>query len=138
MREIRKYQESSGFLIKRAPFQRLVRDVTTGLFGNDYRFQNDAILALQEAAEAYVVGILSDTNICAIHAGRTTIMKKDMDLARRIRGERFMDYIARPQEANKNEQLRKSEQELRAQMGGSALREGRENSSHSNFARRHH
>ena len=52
------------------------------------RFQSQAVLALQEAAEAYMVGLFEDTNLCAIHAKRVTIMPKDIQLARRIRGER--------------------------------------------------
>ena len=47
-----------------------------------------AVLALQEASEAYLVGLFEDTNLCAIHAKRVTIMPKDIQLARRIRGER--------------------------------------------------
>ena len=54
----------------------------------DLRFQSSAVLALQEAAEAYLVGLFEDTNLCAIHAKRVTIMPKDIQLARRIRGER--------------------------------------------------
>ena len=54
----------------------------------DLRFQSQAVLALQEAAEAYLVGLFEDTNLCAIHAKRVTIMPKDIQLARRIRGER--------------------------------------------------
>jgi histone H3 len=54
----------------------------------DLRFQSHAVLALQEAAEAYLVGLFEDTNLCAIHAKRVTIMPKDIQLARRIRGER--------------------------------------------------
>ena len=57
-------------------------------FQNDLRFQSSAILALQEAAVAYMVGLFEDTNLCAIHAKRVTIMPKDMQLARRIRGDR--------------------------------------------------
>jgi len=85
LREIRKYQKSTELLIRKLPFQRLVREIAqdTGL-----RFQSCAILALQEAAEAYLVGLFEDTNLCAIHAKRVTIMPKDMQLARRIRGER--------------------------------------------------
>ena len=55
----------------------------------DLRFQSQAVLALQEASEAYMVGLFEDTNLCAIHAKRVTIMPKDIQLARRIRGERF-------------------------------------------------
>ena len=58
------------------------------LLQTDLRFQSHAVLALQEAAEAYLVGLFEDTNLCAIHAKRVTIMPKDIQLARRIRGER--------------------------------------------------
>uniref|UniRef100_M3YBE3 Core Histone H2A/H2B/H3 domain-containing protein n=1 Tax=Mustela putorius furo TaxID=9669 RepID=M3YBE3_MUSPF len=54
----------------------------------DLRFQSSAVMALQEACEAYLVGLFEDTNLCAIHAKRVTIMPKDIQLARRIRGER--------------------------------------------------
>ena len=57
-------------------------------YKSDLRFQSQAVLALQEATEAYLVGLFEDTNLCAIHAKRVTIMPKDMQLARRIRGER--------------------------------------------------
>jgi histone H3 len=87
LREIRKYQKSVELLIRRAPFQRLVREVAQD-FKTDLRFEKDAILAIQEAAEAYLVGLFEDTNLCAIHSKRVTIMPKDIQLARRIRGER--------------------------------------------------
>jgi histone H3 len=87
LREIRKYQKSSDLLIRKLPFQRLVREIAQD-FKTDLRFQSHAVLALQEAAEAYLVGLFEDTNLCAIHAKRVTIMPKDIQLARRIRGER--------------------------------------------------
>ena len=87
LREIRKYQKSTDLLIRKLPFQRLVREIAQD-FKNDLRFQTTAILALQEASEAYLVGLFEDTNLCAIHANRVTIMPKDIQLARRIRGER--------------------------------------------------
>ena len=87
LREIRKYQKSTDLLIRKLPFQRLVREIAQD-FKTDLRFQSTAILALQEAAEAYLVGLFEDTNLCAIHAKRVTIMPKDIQLARRIRGER--------------------------------------------------
>jgi histone H3 len=87
LREIRRYQKSTDLLIRKAPFQRLVREIAQN-FGTDLRFQSTAVLALQEAAEAYLIGLLEDTNLCAIHAKRVTIMPKDIQLARRIRGER--------------------------------------------------
>ncbi|WMV15949.1 hypothetical protein MTR67_009334 [Solanum verrucosum] len=80
LREIRKYQKSTELLIRKLPFQRLVREIA-----QDF---SSAVAALQEAAEAYLVGLFEDTNLCAIHAKRVTIMPKDIQLARRIRGER--------------------------------------------------
>jgi histone H3 len=139
LREIRKYQKTTELLIRKLPFQRLVREVSQDfkvctfknihasvlrnlkllLFSHthintytythihthintythqhthintytqsDLRFQSSALLALQEASEAYLVGLFEDTNLCAIHAKRVTIMPKDIQLARRIRGER--------------------------------------------------
>ncbi|PWA88662.1 histone H3.3 [Artemisia annua] len=87
LREIRKYQKSTELLIRKLPFQRLVREIAQ-YFKTDLRFQSHAVLALQEAAEAYLVGLFEDTNLCAIHAKRITIMPKDIQLACRIRGER--------------------------------------------------
>lgn len=91
LREIRRYQKTTDLLIRKAPFQRLVREIAHGWANDtmkDLRFQSSAVAALQEAAEAYLVGLFEDTNLCAIHAKRVTIMPKDMQLARRIRGER--------------------------------------------------
>ena len=87
LREIRRYQKSTDLLLKKAPFQRLVREVAQD-FKTDLRFQSTAVMALQEASEAFLIGLFEDTNLCAIHARRVTIMPKDMQLARRIRGER--------------------------------------------------
>ncbi|MCO5589227.1 hypothetical protein L7F22_043193 [Adiantum nelumboides] len=84
LREIRKYQKSTELLIRKLPFQRLVREIAQD-FKTDLRFQSSAVLALQEAAEAYLVGLFEDTNLCAIHAKRVTIMPKDIQLAHRIR-----------------------------------------------------
>ena len=87
LREIRKYQKGTELLIRKLPFQRLVREVAMD-FKTDLRFQSHAIMALQEASEAYLTSLFEDSNLCAIHAKRVTIMPKDMQLARRIRGER--------------------------------------------------
>ncbi|XP_045424157.1 histone H3.3A-like [Lemur catta] len=90
LREIRRYQKSTELLIRKLPFQRLVREIAQD-FKTDLRFQSAAIGALQEASVAYLVGLFEDTNACAIHAihaKRVTIMPKDIQLARRIRGER--------------------------------------------------
>lgn len=87
LREIRRYQKSTDLLIRKMPFQRLVREIALDL-RSDIRFQSAAICALQTASEAYLVAIFEDTNLCALHAKRVTIMPKDMQLARRIRGQR--------------------------------------------------
>ena len=85
LREIRRYQKSTELLIRKLPFQRLVREIAQE-FKTQMKFQAAAIGALQEAAESYLVGLFEDTNFCAIHAKRVTIMPKDIQLARRIRG----------------------------------------------------
>jgi len=87
LREIRRFQKSTELLIRKLPFQLLVREIAQD-FKTDLRFQSTAVLALQEASEAYLVGLFEDCNLCAIHAKRVTIMPKDIQLARRIRGER--------------------------------------------------
>jgi histone H3 len=87
LREIRKYQRSTDLLIRRLPFQRLVREIAQGM-RSDLRFRANALLALQEATETYMVGVFEDTNLCAVHAKRVTIEVKDMKLAMRIRGDR--------------------------------------------------
>ena len=74
-------------LIRKLPFSRVVREIAQD-FKTDLRFQSEAIGALQEAAEAYLVGLFEDTNLCAIHVRRVTIMPKDIQLAHRIWGER--------------------------------------------------
>ena len=86
LREIRKYQKTTELLIRKLPFQRLVREIAKD-FKSELRFQSTALIALQEALEAYLVGVFEDSNLCAIHAKRVTIMPKDIQLARRIRGE---------------------------------------------------
>ena len=94
LKQIRQYQKSTELLIRKLPFQRLVREIagdsqiiTSPLCGK-VRFQSAVIMALQEATEAYLVGLFEDTNLCAIHTKRVTIMPKDIQLARIICGER--------------------------------------------------
>jgi len=95
LREIRKYQKSTDLLIQKLPFSRVVREVAMDMItdtggnydeGSGLRWQSSAILALQEATEAYLVHLFEDANLCAIHAKRVTIMQRDIQLARRIRG----------------------------------------------------
>ena len=108
LQEIRRYQKSTTLLMAKLPFSRLVCDCVSMLSHTEYdsddwqvreltmnlahvsagvtRWQSQAIQALQEAAEAFLVHLFEDTNLCAIHAKRVTIMQKDIQLARRIRG----------------------------------------------------
>ena len=87
LQDIRHFQKTTALLIRKLPFQRLVREIAQD-FKTDLRFQSAVILCLQEAAEAYLVQLFDDANLCAIHARRVTIMPKDILLARQIRGER--------------------------------------------------
>ncbi|WVQ82444.1 hypothetical protein IAT38_004572 [Cryptococcus sp. DSM 104549] len=90
LREIRHYQKTTDLLIAKLPFSRVVREVAMSLRSveaGDFRWQSSAIMALQEAAEAFLVHLFEDANLCAIHAKRVTIMQKDISLARRIRGQ---------------------------------------------------
>jgi histone H3 len=90
LQEIRKYQKSTELLIRRLPFQRLVREIAQEHYsrpGLSFRFQSNAILALQTAAEAYLVSLFEDSNLAALHAQRVTIQPKDLNFARRVRAE---------------------------------------------------
>ncbi|BGP55170.1 hypothetical protein JCM8202_002048 [Rhodotorula sphaerocarpa] len=93
LREIRYFQKSTDLLLRRLPFARLVREIAMEFFededGNSagLRWQSSALLALQEATEAYLVHLFEDSNLCALHAKRVTIMQRDMQLVRRIRGD---------------------------------------------------
>ena len=87
LHEIRHFQKSTNLLIAMLPFSRLVREIAqdVGHHGYDYRFQSATIYVLQEAAEAYIVQFLDDTNLCTIHRKRVTITPKDMYLVQRMR-----------------------------------------------------
>ena len=87
LREIRAYQKSTNLLIPRLPFSRLVREIAMNASVRDIRFKSSALMALQEACEAYLVQLFEDCVLCSIHGRRVTIMPRDMVLARRIRGE---------------------------------------------------
>ncbi|TBU32798.1 histone-fold-containing protein [Dichomitus squalens] len=93
LREIRKYQKSTDLLIRKLPFSRVVREIALDMItdtveygDNGLRWQSSAILALQEATEAFLVHMFEDANLCAIHAKRVTVMQRDIQLARRLRG----------------------------------------------------
>ena len=87
LQEIWQFQKSTELLIRKLPFSQLVHKITLEVGKYDLCFQGSAITCLQEAAEAYVVGLMEDTNLCAIHAKRVTIMPKDIQLACCIWGE---------------------------------------------------
>jgi histone H3/H4 len=86
LREIRFYQRNTDLLLRKLPFARLVREVQSSFFRREYRWQGSALVALQEAAEAHLVGLFEDAYLCTIHGRRVTLMVKDIQLARRIRG----------------------------------------------------
>ena len=97
LREIRRYQQSTECLIKRTPFQKIIREIS-----QEYQvcpdgpgtpvqvhFQSTAIAALQEAAENFIVGLFEDVSLLAVHAKGVTVMPKDIRLALRIRGDHY-------------------------------------------------
>jgi len=86
LREIRFYQRNTDLLIRKLPFARLVREVQTYFHRKIFRWQTEAVLALQEAAEAHLVSLFEDANLACIHAKRVTVTPSDIQLARRIRG----------------------------------------------------
>merc|ERR1712194_33365 len=88
LREIRRYQRKTDLVIKRAPFQRVVRDLADEVMP-EFRFQPSALNALQECTESFMISLMEDTNLCTLHAKRTTCMVKDMQLAKRIRGDKY-------------------------------------------------
>ena len=85
LKEIQHYQKFTGFLIRKLPFQRLVREIAVEV-AQEMRFQSSALLALQEAAEAYLVGLFEDTNLCAIHARWEVLMLVDSEAAAWVSG----------------------------------------------------
>ena len=85
LREIRKYQTSTELLLRKLPFQRLVKEVVRELFPSaNYRFQSTAVLALQEASESFLVSMFDDVNCIAIHGKRVTIQVKDIQIWKRL------------------------------------------------------
>ena len=84
LREIRKYQKSTELLIRKIPFQRLVREIVYKMKDKDFKFQSTALLALQEASEGFLVNMFDQCNHIAIHGKRTTVMVKDIRLWKRL------------------------------------------------------
>ena len=87
MKQIREFQKSVNLLIPRAPFQRVIKEKALRE-NREIRFQSAAIQAIQEAAEAHITSVMEDSNLICLHANRVTLMGKDLNLARRIRGGR--------------------------------------------------
>ena len=100
LQEIRHYQRTVEPIIPRLPFQRLVKEIAQNykverkhsfdvrIFTTiSDRWQSIALEALRCASEHYIVGLFEDSNLCAIHARRVTLMVRDIQLARRLRGE---------------------------------------------------
>lgn len=89
LKNIRELQNTTDLQIPRLRFHRLVREITQTFYQDEpYKYQPAALNALQEAAEAYLVYLFEDTNLCCVHARRVTIMPRDIQLARRIRREK--------------------------------------------------
>ncbi len=85
-REIRKFQKTTNLLIRKAPFQHVVRKIALNFRKSDLQMQSTAVLALQEAAEYFMVDVFNNTNLCAVHVKHVTIQVKDLVLACCIQG----------------------------------------------------
>nr|AOF43158.1 histone CENP-A [Hydractinia echinata] len=94
LKEIRFYQRSTHFLIPKLSFCRLVKEtINKSAYRQDFRIQSKALEALQEAAEAFLIRFLEDTNLCAIHARRVTIFPKDMNLVKMLKHEQLFNAL---------------------------------------------
>ena len=115
LREIRRYQKSTECLLKRTPFQKLIREISQeyrvcpygpGTPSVQVQFQSTAIATLQEAAENFIVGLCEDVDLLAVHAKRVTVMPRDIRLALRIRGDHYRWRIT-PEEVARHERHNK-------------------------------
>ncbi|CAB3406584.1 unnamed protein product [Caenorhabditis bovis] len=85
LKEIRQYQRSTDLLISKAPFRRVILEIMNELFPNvGYRIQAEALAALQEAAEAFLVNVFESSQLLSSHAGRVTLRPNDIQLYRRL------------------------------------------------------
>jgi histone H3 len=125
LREIKKYKKSYECLLPKRPFQAVVREIAQEL-KNDLRFTADAILACQEASEAYLVELFEDVNLCALHAKRQTIMQRDFALARRIRGESTSNSAWSDTKAARDKSQPTHEKDLKAQRDATLERVAKE------------
>ena len=80
LKEIKRYQSSTDTLIRKLPFQKVVQEIAQGI-RVDLRFQSTALMALQEAGEAFQVGLLEQSNLCVIHTKHVTVIPNDVQLA---------------------------------------------------------
>ena len=96
LQEIHRYQQSTDSLIRRTPFNKLIKEISQEYRicpegprtpSVQVRFQSTALAALQEAAENFLVGLFEDVNLSAVHGKRVTVMPCDIRLALRIRGD---------------------------------------------------
>ena len=87
LRQIRRYQSGGELLVAKMPFRRLVREITIANAPQGLRYQDSALMALQEATEQYLVSLFQDSYLCSLHGGRVTLTVKDMVLAKKIRGD---------------------------------------------------
>ena len=86
LKEIQRYQKGVDLLIRRVPFQRLVREIIQKR-REGLKLQSSTVLVLQEASEAFLVGLMEQANLCTIHVKRVTIMPRDIQLACRFWGD---------------------------------------------------
>ena len=115
LREICRYQQSTESLIRKNPFNKLIKEISQeyricsegpGTPSVQVRFQSTALAALQEAAENFLIGLFEDVNLLAVHAKRVTVMPRDIRLALRIRGDHFHWRIT-PEDATRYERHQK-------------------------------
>ena len=113
--EIRRYQQSTESLIRRTPFNKLIKEISQeyricpnglGTPSVQVHFQSTALAALQEAAENFLVGLFEDVNLLAAHAKRVTVMPRDIRLALRIQGDQSHWRIT-PEDAARYERHQK-------------------------------
>lgn len=91
LREIRKYQKTSDLLIRKRPFQRLVRQLVS--FNTEQRFQSAALVIFQEAAENFLTCLLEDAYRCAVHAKRVTLLPRDIILIYKIKYSKYLNTV---------------------------------------------
>ncbi|KAL4506440.1 hypothetical protein ABPG72_000011 [Tetrahymena utriculariae] len=97
LKQLRQYNQTPSLLIRKLPFQRLIREISTRMTEEDYlRWTSFALVLLQTVVEDYMVSFFEDANACALHAKRVTLMSKDLALAARIRGQKNVTGIFIP------------------------------------------